>query len=59
MEKILECKRKSEIEEEQMKDGYSRVKIKIKELRRGYKNAVDTGDQGRVVQNLFQKILNF
>ena len=42
-EEILECKRKSE--EKQIKEGYSRVKIKIKELRRGYKNAVDTGSR--------------
>ena len=57
MEKILECKRKSEIEEEQMKDGYSRVKIKIKELRRGYKNAVDTGSRsgsGKLVSENFE-----
>ena len=34
-EEILECKRKSDTEEEQIKEGYSRVKIKIKELIRG------------------------
>ena len=44
-EEILECKRKSEIEEKQIKEGYSRVKIKITELRRGCQNAVDTGSR--------------
>ena len=34
-EEILECKRKSDTEEEQIKEGYNRVKIKIKELIRG------------------------
>ena len=56
-EEILECKRKSETEEKQMKEGYSRVKIKIKELRRGYKNAVDTGSRsgsGKLVLENFE-----
>ena len=44
-EEILGCKRKSETEEKQTKERYSRVKIKIKELRRGYKNVVDTGSR--------------
>ena len=54
---ILECKRKSETEEKQIKEGYSRVKIKIKELRRGYKNAVDTGSRsgsGKLVSENFE-----
>ena len=56
-EEILECKRKSETEEKQIKEGYSRVKIKIKELRRGYKNAVDTGSRsgsGKLVSENFE-----
>ena len=56
-EEILECKRKSDTEKKQIKEGYSRVKIKIKELRRGYKNAVDTGSRsgsGKLVSENFE-----
>ena len=56
-EEILECKRKSESEEKQIKEGYNRVKIKIKDLRRGYKNAVDTGSRsgsGKLVSENFE-----
>ena len=56
-EEILEWKIKSETEEKQRKEGYSRVKIKIKELRRGYKNAVDTGSRsgsGKLVSENFE-----
>ena len=56
-EEILECKRKSEIEEKQIKEGYSRVKIKITELRRGYQNTVDTGSRsgsGKLVSENFE-----
>ena len=56
-EEILECKRKSDTEKKQIKEGYSRVKIKIKELRRGYKNTVDTGSRsgsGRLVSENFE-----
>ena len=56
-EEILECKRKCEIEEKQIKEGYNRVKIKITELRRGYQNAVDTGSRsgsGKLVSENFE-----
>ena len=56
-EEILKCKRKSEIEEKQIKEGHSRVKIKIKKPRRGYKNAVDTGSRpgsGKLVSENFE-----
>ena len=56
-EEILECKRKSDTEKKQIKEGYSRVKIKIKELRRGYKNAVDTESRsgsGKLVSENFE-----
>ena len=36
-------KKKLESDNRLIKDGYNRIKIKIKELRRGYKNAVDRG----------------
>ena len=60
-EEILECKRKSETEEKQIKQGCSRVKIKIKELKNfdADANMQQIQDQGRVVENLLQKILNF
>ena len=56
-EEILKCKRKSEIEEKQIKEGHSRVKIKIKKPRRGYKNAVHTGSRpgsGKLVSENFE-----
>ena len=44
-EEILKCKRKTETEEKQIKEGYGRVKIKINVLRCRYKNAVDSGSR--------------
>ena len=59
-EELLGCKRKSETEEKQTKERYSKVKIKIKELRRGYKNAVDTGSRsgsGKLDSENFELLL--
>ena len=55
-EELLEYKRKSEVEEKQIKDGYNRIKSKVKELRRGYKNAADSGSRsgsGRIIAEYF------
>ena len=44
-------KRKNEVEEKQIKDGCNRIKSKVKELRRGYKNASDYGSNVRQWKN--------
>ena len=42
---LLTYKRKIESQEKQQKEGYKRIKNKVKELRRGYKNAIDRGQR--------------
>ena len=52
-------KKNIELNEKQIKEGYNRVKTKVKELRRGYKNAVDTGRRsgsGRLVHDHFDQL---
>ena len=53
-EELMTYKKNIELNEKQIKEGYNRVKTKVKELRRGYKNAVDTGRRsgsGRLVHD--------
>ena len=52
-------KRKIDNQEKQKKEGYNRIKSKIKELRSGYKTAIDKGTRsgsGRLVQEHFGKL---
>ena len=56
-EEIIQYKRKIEKLEKLKKDGYNRVKAKIKELRIGYKDAIDKGTpsgSGRLVHNNYR-----
>ena len=53
---VLIYKRNIEKMEKLKKDGYTRIKNKIKELRRGYKKAIDSGTRsgsGRFIQENF------
>ena len=55
----MTSKKNIELNEKQIKEGYNRVKTKVKELRRGYKNAVDTGRRsgsGRLVHDHFDQL---
>ena len=54
---LLMYKRKIERLEKLRKEGYKRIKNKIKELRRGYKKAIDSGTRsgsGRLIQENFE-----
>ena len=56
-EEMIEYKQIIDRQEKQRKDGYNRIKAKIKELRRGYKSAVDKGTRsgsGRIVKEHFE-----
>ena len=56
-EELMEYKQIVDRLEKQRKEGYNRVKAKVKELRRGYKNAVDQGTRsgsGRLVKENFE-----
>ena len=55
---LLTYKRKMESQEKQQKEGYKRIKNKVKELRRGYKNAIDRGQRsgsGRLIEDNFDR----
>ena len=56
-EELMEYKQIVDRLEKQRKEGYNRVKAKVKELRRGYKTAVDQGTRsgsGRLVKENFE-----
>nr|XP_047127257.1 uncharacterized protein LOC124808306 [Hydra vulgaris] len=58
-EELLVLKRKIDKQEKQKKEGYNRTKSKIKELRSGYKTAIDKGTRsgsGCLVQEHFEKL---
>ena len=53
---LLEYERKIEVTEKQIKDGYNRIKSKVKQLSWGYKNAVHSGSKsgsGRIIVEYF------
>ena len=56
---LLTYKWKIEIQEKQQKEGYKLIKNKVKELRRGYKNAIDKGQRsgsGRLIEDNFDRL---
>lgn len=56
---LVQYKRRIERLEKMKKDGYTRVKAKIKELRAGYKVAIDKGTRsgsGRLIHDNFDKL---
>ena len=56
---LLTYERKIEPQEKQQKEGYKRIKNKVKELRRGYKNAIDRGQRsgsGRLIEGNFDRL---
>ena len=56
---LLTYERKIESQEKQQKEGYKRIKNKVKELRRGYKNAIDRGQRsgsGRLIEGNFDRL---
>ena len=56
---LLSYKKVVDDQERKIKDGYNRVKVKVKELRRGYKNAVDAGTRsgsGKIVKEHFDEL---
>ena len=58
-EELLQYKRKVDQLEKLKKDGYSRIKSKVKEVRSGYKTAIDKGTRsgsGHLVQEHFVKL---
>lgn len=58
-EELVQYKRRIDRLEKMKKDGYNRVKAKIKELRAGYKTAIDKGTRsgsGRLVHEHFDKL---
>ena len=58
-DELVQYKRKVERLEKQKKDGYTRIKAKVKELRSGYKVAIDKGTRsgsGRLICNNFDKL---
>ena len=58
-DELVLYKRKVERLEKQKKDGYARIKAKVKELRSGYKVAIDKGTRsgsGRLICDNFDKL---
>lgn len=58
-DELLKYKTKIDKQEKQKKEGYNRVKSKVKELRTGYKTAIDKGTRsgsGRLVAEHFDKL---
>ena len=56
---LLTYKWKIEIQEKQQKEGYKLIKNKVKELRRGYKNAIDKGQRsgsGWLIEDHFDRL---
>ena len=56
---LLTYKWKIETQEKQQKEGYKLIKNKVKELRRGYKNAIDKGQRsgsGRLIEDNFDRL---
>ena len=56
---LLTYKWKIETQEKQQKEGYKLIKNKVKELRRGYKNAIDRGqrsESGRLIEDNFDRL---
>ena len=56
---LLTYERKIESQEKQQKEGCKRIKNKVKELRRGYKNAIDRGqrsESGRLIEGNFDRL---
>ena len=56
---LLTYKWKIETQEKQQKEGYKLIKNKVKELRRGYKNAIDRGQRsgsGRLIEDNFDRL---
>jgi len=55
-------KRKVDVMEKQQREGYNRIRVKVKDLRSGYKIAVDKGTRcgsGRLVHENFDMNLKF
>lgn len=56
---LLTYKWKIETQEKQQKEGYKLIKNKVKELRRGYKNAIDKGQRSgseRLIEDNFDRL---
>ena len=56
---LLTYKRKIEFQEKQQEEGYKCIKNKVTELRKGYKNAIDTGARsgsGRLIEDNFDRL---
>ena len=56
---LVAYKKNVEEQERQIKDEYNRIKVKVKEIHRGYTNAVDAvtrSGSGKVVKEHFDKL---